>query len=335
MVESVTPDPLAHLTSWHSEWSGSHAVVVGLGATGFAVSDTLRELGAAVTVVARDAEEDVVNIALVIGASVVVSPDSAMRDAAIRSSGADFAVVSPGVSADDPAILALLDLGIPVLSDVDFAWRVRDKYDNAPQWIVVAGERYGSRISDLASRILIADGRTTGVAGYQEQPLLDLIRDPVFYEHIIVHASSSSLAWWSGLPLSPRTPLISVCVEETMQPGSAVLYDGTSLACVYWRSSGDTESLVEASEVTEGARAIGVGVGAPGMSELGLVEGIVCDRAFLDDRKNQALEISTVEELAEAGWDLPSELPPLLASIAVARALDVTPALIAGVISLP
>ncbi len=335
MVKSVTSDPLSHLTSWHSDWSDSHALVVGLGATGFAVSDTLRELGATVTVVARDAEEDVANIALVIGASVLVSLDSLERDAAVRSSGADFAVVSPGVSADDPAVLALVDLGIPVLSDVDFAWRVSDKYDNAPGWIVVAGERYGSRIVDLASRILIADGRTVGVAGYQEQPLLDLIRDPVAYEHIVVHASPSSLSWWGKSALSPRAPVMSVCVEETMQPESAGLYDGTTLACIYWRSGGNTESRVEAAEVTEGARAIGVGVGAPGMSELGLVEGIVCDRAFLEDRKNQALEISTVEELAEAGWELPGELPPLLASIAIARALDTSPALIAGVISLP
>jgi UDP-N-acetylmuramoylalanine--D-glutamate ligase len=335
MVESVSLESLDHLRSWHAPWDTLHALVVGLGATGFAVADTLRELGARVTIVARDAEDDVTNIATVIGAEIVVSAKAQEIEDAVTTSGADVAIVSPGVSQDDPAIQAVRDAGIPLWSDVDFAWRVRDKYENAPDWIVVAGERHGATIVELASRILLADGRIVGVAGYQHPPVLDLIRDPVGYRQLIVHASADSLAWWEHHPQSLREPLISVCVDEDIASDAGVLYDGTRLACVYWRGTGVSESLVEAADVVEGARAIGVGVGSPGMSEVGLVEGIVCDRAFLDDRKNQALEISTIEELQEAGWDLPAQLPAVFAAIAIARALDVSPALIAGVVSLP
>jgi UDP-N-acetylmuramoylalanine--D-glutamate ligase len=71
------------------------------------------------------------------------------------------------------------------------------------------------------------------------------------------------------------------------------------------------------------------------MSDLGVVEGIVCDRAFLEDRANQALEVSTLEELSEAGWALPEDLPIVLAAIAIARSEGVPPPLIAGVVSLP
>ena len=71
------------------------------------------------------------------------------------------------------------------------------------------------------------------------------------------------------------------------------------------------------------------------MSDIGVVEGILCDRAFLDDRRHQALEISTLEELQEAGWELPESLPALLGAVAIARSQDVSPALIAGVLSLP
>jgi UDP-N-acetylmuramoylalanine--D-glutamate ligase len=71
------------------------------------------------------------------------------------------------------------------------------------------------------------------------------------------------------------------------------------------------------------------------MSDLGLVEGILCDRAFLEDREHQALEISTTEELEEAGWVIPDDLPTILAAVAIARSYDVSPALIAGVVTLP
>jgi UDP-N-acetylmuramoylalanine--D-glutamate ligase len=93
--------------------------------------------------------------------------------------------------------------------------------------------------------------------------------------------------------------------------------------------------MVKDADVLEGARAIGIGLDSPGMSDLGLVEGILCDRAFLDDRAHQALEISTTEELQEAGWVIPDDLPTVLAAIAIARSYDAPPALIAGVVTLP
>ena len=37
---------LHDLTSWHADWRGLRAVVLGLSVTGFSVADTLAELGA-------------------------------------------------------------------------------------------------------------------------------------------------------------------------------------------------------------------------------------------------------------------------------------------------
>ena len=94
-------------------------------------------------------------------------------------------------------------------------------------------------------------------------------------------------------------------------------------------------TLVEDADVIEGARAIGVAFDSPEKSDLGLVEGIIVDRAFLEDRANHALEVSTLDELAEAGWTIPEDLPVIVGAVAVARAFDVSPAVIAGVLTLP
>lgn len=327
--------PPDELTSWHGPWAGHSALVVGLGATGFAVLDTLSELGVEVTAVAAAADEDVTRIVSVLGQRAIVAVDPAVRDRAARESGADFVVVSPGVALDDPAIVAARDAGWPVWSDVDFAWRVRDKFSSPAEWIVVGGERYARATIDLAQRIVNADQRRAGVCGYGFPPVLDLVRDPVEYEFLLLHAPPTASRWWASQPEATREPLVSVSVEGEGAPDLRVIYEGTRLACIYWKDAGPTESWVEAADVVEGARAIGLGLGSPGMSELGIVESIVVDRAFLEDRKNQALEVSTLEELAEAGWELPADMPSLLAATAIARALDVSPALIAGVISLP
>ena len=63
---------LDSLTSWHSDWRGLRAGVLGLGKTGFSVADTLVELGASVLVVAQQADENQVRLVEVIGAGLVL-----------------------------------------------------------------------------------------------------------------------------------------------------------------------------------------------------------------------------------------------------------------------
>lgn len=323
------------LTSWHSDWSGLRVVVVGLDATGFAVVDTLVELGAEVAALAPDAHDDVVRIAEVIGASVLVSSDDQARVAAALDHRADLAVVSPEITCDDAVAVALVEAGVPVWSDVDFAWRVRDKSDVVAQWVLVVGETDGPRIADLAARILVADGHMARHVGLGSAPLLDALRDPEPYTTLVVSAGSAGLGWWQRYPETLRRPFLTVSLGDGAEDPTGTRFDATTTACIYRRSVGPTEDMVKDADVLEGARAIGVGLDSPGMSDLGLVEGILCDRAFLEDRAHQAFEISTTEELQEAGWAIPDDLPAVLAAIAIARSFDVPPALIAGVVTLP
>jgi UDP-N-acetylmuramoylalanine--D-glutamate ligase len=80
--------------------------------------------------------------------------------------------------------------------------------------------------------------------------------------------------------------------------------------------------------VREGARAIGFGPGVPGPSEVGIVEGVLVDRAFLDDRHRSALELATLEDLREADLLAPHAVANVLAASALARAAGVAPAAI-------
>ena len=85
--------------------------------------------------------------------------------------------------------------------------------------------------------------------------------------------------------------------------------------------------------MTEGCRAIGVGLDSPGMSDLGVVEDIVCDRAFLDDRRHRALELTTLGELGRAGVTTPEGVLRAMAALTIARGFDVSPELIGEAIA--
>lgn len=327
----MTAEGIGALTGWTSPWSTIRAVVIGLGQVGFAVADTLRELGAEVLVVADQAEADVVNITEVVGARVLVGGSASKRLAAALAPTPDFVVVSPGVKVNDPVLVGLRESGVPVWSDLDFAWRVRDKVTPPAEWVLAVG----SDVPELVTRILQAEGRSALQVGFHSAPLLDAVRDPHAYEVLVVGVNPASPNLWERFPQSARRPLMTVWSEPEFLVDSGVFFDGTTLACVYRKGSETGETLVQDADVVEGARAIGIGLDSPGMSEVGLVEGILCDRAFLEDRQNQALEVSTVEELEEAGWAIPGDVPTILAAVAIARALEVPPAVIAGVLTLP
>src|SRR5690606_5653552 len=112
-------------------------------------------------------------------------------------------------------------------------------------------------------------------------------------------------------------------VSETTD-GAALgrVYEGARVACVYNRDDDATMAMVEDAEVEEGCRAIGFGLGIPGPSDFGLVEGILCDRAFLDDRRSSALEFSTLDVLANAGLRSHRDVREVLAAAALARSFD-------------
>jgi len=326
-------ETIDQLRSWSSEWSGHHLAVLGLGATGFAIVDTFVELGCDVLALANEADSDTLRILDVLGVTPVVGEDAALSRA-LADFSPEALVISPGVVAENPVVMTAQALGVPLWSDLDTAWRVRDKQDFSSPWVIVAGETYGLRLAELAARLLNAGDVPALVVGHQCEPVLNAVRDPHDYQALVVVASENQ-AMQLARGGQHRSPHVVVCVEENSILRDGALFDGTQRACVYRKGVGPSMSLVEDAEVREGARAIGVGFDSPGPSDLGLVEGIVVDRAFLDDRANHALEVSTVEELSEAGWTIPEDLPVIVGAIAIARAFDVSPAVIAGVLTLP
>ena len=185
--------------------------------------------------------------------------------------------------------------------------------------------------------MLAAHGSRVAPCGNIGVPVLDAIRDPAGWDVLVVELSSYQL---HHLPLNgpgALLPWASVCLNvaddhldwhgsaAAYRAAKAKVYLNTAIACVYNTADAVTLGMVQEADVQEGARAIGFGLGVPGPSELGIVDGIVCDRAFLDDRFERALELTTVPHLIAAGLGAPHVILDVLAASALARSFDVLP----------
>lgn len=340
----MTQDGIRHrlsmLTSWHADWRGLRVAVLGLGVTGFAAADTLAELGAEVLVVASHASDERARLLEVIGADLEVLADADVPGDRLEAFEPELVIVSPGFHPDHPLLAWAAERGIEVWGDIELAWRLRDKVGHPADWIAVTGTNGKTTTVQLTATMLAAAGYRSAPCGNIGVPVLDAIRDPQGFDVLVVELSSYQLHWVNRNVGGELSPFSSACLNiaddhidwhgsaELYRQAKAKVYANTQVACVYNRADATTEAMVAEADVVEGARAIGFGLDVPGPSDFGIVDGILCDRAFLDDRFTTAIELTTVEELAEAGLSAPHVVANILAASALARSYGVS----AGVI---
>lgn len=332
---------LASLTSWNSDWSGLRVAVLGLSMTGFSVADTLTELGAAVLVLTESAEEEYARLLPVIGAELELGSLSTVPQALVDFDP-EVVIASPGFSPAHPVIRWAQERGTAIWGDVELAWRVRDKVtrpDGTPaEWVLITGTNGKTTTTQLTASLLVEGGLRAAPCGNIGVPVLDAVRDPAGFDVLVVELSSHQL-WYIGqsLPEGELIPYASVCLNladdhlvwhgsaEAYREAKSFVYRNTKVACVYNKADEATRRMVEEADVIDGARAIGFDLGIPGPSDVGVVEGLLVDRAFLDDRARSALELTTLRDLEEAGLSAPHIVQNILAASALARSLGVEP----------
>ncbi|WP_420818977.1 UDP-N-acetylmuramoyl-L-alanine--D-glutamate ligase [Ornithinimicrobium flavum] len=250
----------------------------------------------------------------------------------------DVVVTSPGWSPDHPVLRAAAERGIPVWSEVELAWRLRPRVGAAP-WLAVTGTNGKTTTVQILEMILQTAGLRAIAVGNVGTPVLDAVQHPDPYDVIAVELSSFQLHHtYSMSPLA--SCVLNLAPDHLDWHGSlegyaaakARVYERTQVACVYNVQDARTEAMVEEAEVVEGCRAVGFTLGTPGLSMVGLVDDVLADRAFVEERRTSAAELGTLADLSRAsGGDGSTPPPPhlvadALAAAALARAAGITPA---------
>lgn len=335
-VSSDSGSGIELLTSWFAPWAGRKVLVVGLGEGGFALADTLAELGATTQVLFAGEDSDRSTILGVLGVDVHSVASEADIAAAALTLRPDLVVISPDWHPDLEVEKQLWASGLTVWSDVEFSWRVADKHGARPDIVLCAGGQRGLVVADVAQKFLLHASFKAARGGYGAPSMLDAFRHPDGIDVALWTLSDRQLWRMGTQESSQRSPRVSLYFQpaedadpETLQ----ALYSHTRESCLYQPGTASETALHEAS-VVEGARAIGIVRDTPGMSDLGRVDEVICDRAFLPDRKDRALELCTVEELVAAGFSTPELVEVAIAALGVGRALDVAPEVLGGALSL-
>jgi UDP-N-acetylmuramoylalanine--D-glutamate ligase len=308
------------------EWSRVHALVAGLGVSGFAAADALQHLGARVTVV-DDRDDDVLSdkatLLTILGADVRLGP--AANSALPRD--VDVVIASPGWPPGSRLFLEASARGIPLWGEVELAWRLRDPRHTTP-WLCITGTNGKTTTVQMLERMLVADGLNAVAAGNVGRPLCEVVMNPDPYDVVAVELSSQQLHWVTSLS-AKAAAVLNIAPDhvswhgdvERYRAAKARIYERCQVACVYNVDDPTTMHMVEDAEVVEGCRAIGFTLGIPAVGMLGVVDGILADRAFIEGRARNAAEIATVGDVAGGA---PHNVANALAAAALARAHGVS-----------
>ncbi|MFG2179716.1 UDP-N-acetylmuramoyl-L-alanine--D-glutamate ligase [Streptomyces abikoensis] len=305
-----------------AEFSGKRVTVAGLGVSGVSAARALAGLGASVTVVdGGDSEALRERAASLQAAGITVR----LGDAATLPEGTDLVVTSPGWRPDSPLFAAAAEAGVDVVGDVEIAWRLRGP-DAAP-WLAVTGTNGKTTTVQMLASILKAAGLRTAAVGNIGTPIIDVVLGDEPHDVLAVELSSYQLHWAPSLR-AHSAAVLNLAPDHLDWHGSmrayaadkGRIYEGNTIACVYNVEDPRTERLVEQADVEEGCRAIGFTLGAPGPSMLGVVEGLLVDRAFVENRQQQAQELAEVSDVHPPA---PHNIANALAAAALARAFGV------------
>jgi UDP-N-acetylmuramoylalanine--D-glutamate ligase len=327
---------VAGLTSWYADWAGLRVAVLGLGVSGFSVADTLAELGSELLVLSSTADPQLAGLLDVIGVRLA----TADLEEELDGFGADLVVVSPGFRPTHPLVVAAVEAGVPVWGDVELAWRVRDKVQPVAEWIAITGTNGKTTTTQLTTEMLRAGGRRAIACGNVGIPVLDAVRDPTGFDVLVVELSSFQLHYLDSMS-AWAAACLNLADDHLDWHGSAAayraakakVYERAKAACVYNLDDEATREMVEQAEVIDGCRAIGFGLGVPGPSDVGMVDEILVDRAFLADRQRSALEFATVRDLEPVGLGTPHMVANVLAAAALARSFEVSTASIRSAVA--
>ncbi|MFE6164239.1 UDP-N-acetylmuramoyl-L-alanine--D-glutamate ligase [Streptomyces sp. NPDC056486] len=303
-------------------WAGKNVTVAGLGVSGIPAARVLHGLGAVVTVVNEgDDERSRTQAAELEALGVTVR----LGDGDTLPQGTELVVTTPGWKPGKPLFAAAAEAGVEVWGDVELAWRLRGP-DAAP-WLAVTGTNGKTTTVRMLASILEAAGLRTAAVGNIGVSLLDVVTGDETYDVLAVELSSYQLHWAPSLRAHSAT-VLNLAPDHLDWHGSMEayaadkgrVYEGNQVACVYNLADKATEDLVREADVEEGCRAIGFTLNAPAPSQLGVVDGILVDRAFVPDRQKQAQELA---EISDVQPPAPHNIANALAAAALARAYGV------------
>lgn len=287
---------------------GAKCILFGAGVTGTPTLDFLKSNGASVISVDEKVQENGIKRTL----------DN--KDLV----GVSFAVVSPGWRVDHPLISLVRGAGIELISEIDLAWKVKEQICPNQRWIALTGTNGKTTTIQMLESMLVESGINAKACGNVGYTAIEAVVKS--NADILALELSSFQLEWSNLAHFESAAILNIAEDHIDWHQSFENYLSAKLKILELVDlvilNKDDQHLAKSGKnISKPITWISLQV--PSKGEIGLVENIIVDRAFI---KGDA------EALFELGDVTPSvghNVSNAMAAAALARSVGAKPDAIA------
>jgi UDP-N-acetylmuramoylalanine--D-glutamate ligase len=218
----------------------------------------------------------------------------------------DLVVASPGWRLDAPVFVAAHQARRAVWGELDLAW-VLQAQGKRPDtvWLPLTGTNGKSTTVRMLEAMLRAGGHRAEAVGNIGHSIVDAVCADDPPEVLALEVSSLQLS--RSTVMRPRASAVLNLAPDHLDwhdgwdnyfAAKAQVYARTQDAIVYNVHDPSTVRMAEQADVEEGCRAVGVTHGSPAVGQLGVVEGLLIDRAFTPERSTHGIELAGFDDIA-------------------------------------
>jgi UDP-N-acetylmuramoylalanine--D-glutamate ligase len=285
----------------------SRVVVAGAGVTGLPVAQELKSRGAEVIF----ADEKITSVE----GFLVKHPSEITADLF------DSLLVSPGWREDHPLIQLARSSKKEILNEIDFAWHLKNERNPQQKWLALTGTNGKTTTVEMVAHILTTAGLNATACGNVGKTVIESVMSDEKYEYLILELSSFQLHWLRDAHFVSAA-ILNIADDHVDWHGSFDAYAGDKVSILDKSTTailnGDDGEVVGRTSHWLG-RKIFYSLDTPGPGEIGVVEELLVDRAFVADPQEAAL----IAELTEILPTVPHHISNSLAAAGLASTVGV------------
>ena len=288
-------------------FSGQRILVLGAGVTGLVVARSLSKRGALISI----ADEQV---SAVDGFDVAPAKSFDVKNF-------DAVMVSPGWKPDHPLVTESIAAGVKIMNEIDLAWAL--KMDLAPnqRWIALTGTNGKTTTVEMTAAMLREGGISAVACGNVGTTVLESVESSENYDVLVLELSSFQLHWLREATFV-AVAILNIAPDHVDWHGDFESYAAAKFSILDRASTGifsasDPEVLTRAAHWQ--GRKVFFSLDTPGPGEMGVVEELLVDRAFVANPQEAAM----IAEVLEVVPTVPHSVSNALAAAGLARTVGV------------
>ena len=289
-------------------WESKRVLILGAGVTGNAVAKTLIAHGALVDLVDENSSAH--------SAFSILNPKS------IKVSDYLAVVVSPGWPRNHPLILEALAAGIEIHNEIDIAWRIAQEICPNQKWLALTGTNGKTTTVEMATAMLQHAGLNAVACGNVGDTVIEAVTHNGAFDFLILELSSFQLHWMKEARFV-CVAILNIADDHLDWHGSFEEYCDAKFSILdraeHAILNGEDSEIVLRANGFHGPKTF-FSLGTPAPGELGVVEDLLVDRAFVSDPQ----EASMIAALNDIQPTLPHSVLNALAAAALARSVHVS-----------